>query len=215
MFLHKPDTVQAATVGDPPLADPKQTTAPEVFKQINAEFANALNPNAPKAPVAADAAANAPTAEAAAVPAPAAAVAAAPLQLNEVPNSEDAPVSNGASAVGVSSAPAAATPAGNSMGVEIITHPAGETPAVAPSTPAAPADNYGLKGAGPANATPLPPTEKPAEAPATVNDIPAGAAPPAQTSNANGKNPKPEMDKSDESSSKHKPKKGLGKLNPF
>jgi outer membrane protein assembly factor BamD len=61
----------------------------------------------------------------------------------------------------------------------------------------------------------LPAAEKPAEAPDAVNDIPVGAAPPAQTPAANGKNAKPALDKSDESSSKHKPKKGLGKLNPF
>ena len=39
--------------------------------------------------------------------------------------------------------------------------------------------------------------------------------PAAQAGNANGKNPKPEFDKNDESSSKHKKKKGLAKLNPF
>jgi outer membrane protein assembly factor BamD len=39
---------------------------------------------------------------------------------------------------------------------------------------------------------------------------PQGAAAPA-----NGKKAKPEFDKGDESSSKHKKKKGLDKLNPF
>ena len=51
--------------------------------------------------------------------------------------------------------------------------------------------------------------------PDAVNDTPAWITPAAQTPAANGKNAKPALDKSDESSSKHKPKKGLGKLNPF
>jgi outer membrane protein assembly factor BamD len=68
---------------------------------------------------------------------------------------------------------------------------------------------------GPKDSTPLPAAEKPSEAPNAVNDIPAGAAPAAQAPNPNGKNGKPAEDKKDESSSKHKPKKGLGKLNPF
>ena len=114
LILHKPDVVQAATMGDPPLADPKPTTAPQVYKEITAEFNSALNPNAPKAPAAT--AATAPATEAAA-PAPVAAGAAAPapLTLNEVPNSEDAPAA-GSSAVGMSSTPAATAPAGNSVG---------------------------------------------------------------------------------------------------
>ena len=41
------------------------------------------------------------------------------------------------------------------------------------------------------------------------------ATPQAQATPANGKKVKPEFDKGDESSSKHKKKKGLDKLNPF
>ena len=91
------------------------------------------------------------------------------------------------------------------MGVTIIT----------PGVTVSPADNGGLKAVGPENATPLPAAEKPAGAPETVNDIAPGTQPAAQAPNANGKKPKPEFDKSDESSSKHKKKKGLAKLNPF
>jgi outer membrane protein assembly factor BamD len=69
---------------------------------------------------------------------------------------------------------------------------------------------------GPENATPLPAVEKPAEAPDQVNAIQPGEAPPAQQPAANGKkNAKPACDKNDESCSTKKPKKGLGKLNPF
>jgi outer membrane protein assembly factor BamD len=57
-----------------------------------------------------------------------------------------------------------------------------------------------------------PPVEKPADAPAQVNDIkPSGAT---ATTIDNGKKKKPKVD-SDESSSKKKKKKGLDKLNPF
>ena len=95
------------------------------------------------------------------------------------------------------------------MGVEIL------TPGATTGAPAKPADNGGLKAVGPENATPLPAAEKPAEAPAQVNDISDKPQPAAQAPNANGKNPKPGFDKGDESSSKHKKKKGLSKINPF
>jgi outer membrane protein assembly factor BamD len=97
------------------------------------------------------------------------------------------------------------------MGVEIL------TPGATTGATQKPADdNGGLKAVGPVNATPLPAAEKPAEAPDAVNDVASKPQPAAQAPNANGKkNPKPEFDKSDESSSKHKKKKGLSKLNPF
>jgi outer membrane protein assembly factor BamD len=58
-----------------------------------------------------------------------------------------------------------------------------------------------------------PAVEKPAEAPAQVNDIkPTGAT---ATPVNDGKKKKPKVDSSDESSSKKKKKKGLDKLNPF
>ena len=66
------------------------------------------------------------------------------------------------------------------------------------------------------NATPLPAAEKPAEAPNAVNDVESKPQPAAQAVDPNKKkNPKPEFDKSEESSSKHKKKKGLAKINPF
>ena len=97
------------------------------------------------------------------------------------------------------------------MGVEIL------TPGATTGATAKPADvNGGLKAVGPENATPLPAAEKPSEAPDAVNDVASKPQPAAQTPNANGKkNAKPEFDKGDESSSKHKKKKGLSKLNPF
>ncbi len=63
----------------------------------------------------------------------------------------------------------------------------------------------------------MPPAEKAADAPEQINDIQPGAAQAAaQTPADNGKKTKsPGFDKGDESSSKHKKKKGVDKLNPF
>jgi len=209
LVMHKPDVVLAARDGDPTLADPTPTIAPHVINKITADFNDAMSPGAAKAEApATNGAAPAPdpsaaTTSTAATPAPPA----APLQLQDVP-AAGAAASTG-SAVTSESGNTPATPAasGNSMGVQILT----------PGATVKPADNNGgLKAVGPENATPLPAAEKPAEAPNAVNDIASKPQPAAQAPNANGKkNPKPEFDKSDESSSKHKKKKGLSKLNPF
>ena len=103
------------------------------------------------------------------------------------------------------STPATPAAGGNNVGVEVL----GSNPNIKQT------DTGGLKAVGPENATPLPAAEKPAAAPEQVNDVPAGSQTAAQAPNANGKNPKPAFDKSEESSSKHKKKKGLAKLNPF
>jgi outer membrane protein assembly factor BamD len=97
-----------------------------------------------------------------------------------------------------------------------LTAPAGGTGVggeviAAPSSPAAVDPNAVIKPVGP-DKTVIPPAEKPAEAPAQVNDVKPGATP--ATSATNDKK-KPKVDSSDESSSKKKKKKGLSKLNPF
>ena len=208
LILHKPDTVLAATVGEPSLSDPKPTLAPTVLHQVESDFRNALAPNAPTPKPAGTSAPEAAAGASAAAPAAEAPVAAAPLALQDVPSADA-----GSGAVGSSvmtSAPASSGGASNSMGVEIVSPRAGGP------APSGVPDNGGLKAVGPTNSTPLPATEKAAPAPGTVNDIPVGAAPPAQKPTANGKKPaKPEFDKGDESSSKHKKKKGLNKINPF
>jgi outer membrane protein assembly factor BamD len=81
----------------------------------------------------------------------------------------------------------------------------------------------GLATVKPTNNEPLPAIEKPAEAPAQTNDVKSGSAAQVQTGTDAGapnakskkKTPAPKYDSSDESSSKHKKKKGLDKLNPF
>ena len=77
----------------------------------------------------------------------------------------------------------------------------------------------GLNTVGPNN-QPLPPIEKPQETAPQTNDVQNAAQ--VQTGTNAGatnakkkKTPAPKFDASDESSSKHKKKKGLDKVNPF
>jgi outer membrane protein assembly factor BamD len=215
LVMHKPDFVLAARDGDPTLADPTPTLAPHVVNKITADFNDALNPGAAKA----QSPAAAPAGDAAATPSTAAAPAppAAPLQFQDVPAPGAAGAPTGTSAVTSEPSTTTAAPAatGNSMGVEILT-PGATTGAPANPPAGPPNDNGGLKAVGPVNATPLPAAEKPSEAPNAVNDIESKPQPAAQAADPNKKkNPKPEFDKSDESSSKHKKKKGIAKINPF
>jgi outer membrane protein assembly factor BamD len=103
------------------------------------------------------------------------------------------------------------------MGVEILTPGArgGSLPSQQQQPAADP--NGGLKPVGPVNNAAAPAVEKPAAAPDAVNDVVAGEQAKGQpTTAANGKKtPKPAFDKDEESSNKHKKKKGLGKINPF
>jgi len=88
---------------------------------------------------------------------------------------------------------------GTGVGAEIVSAPA----------------NAVVKAVGPTN-TVLPAVEKPAEAPIQVNDVKPGSVPAQPATAVNGKKPKaPKTDLGDESSSRKKKKKGLGKLNPF
>ena len=201
IILHQPDTVLASRVGDPLLADPKATVAPSIVTSVQKEYVAAMTPAA--APSSAPAL---PAAEAA-IPAPAAplapAVPGAPLAFQDVPSSADAGgPSPDLSAPAASARPA--TGAGGGVGIEVI------------STPKTRADsaNYGLKASTPANAdAALPPVEAAAPAPDRANEI-TGPTAPAQQVDGSGKTPKPAFDKQDESSSKHKPKKGIKKVIP-
>ena len=187
IILHRPDTVTVAHVGEPTLTDPKATLAPDITRQTQKDFMQAMMPNAAtpstSTPTPAPAAAtDTPT------PAPANA---APLQFQEVPADGSGGTPSNAVMANPGSSSTVHTSSG--MGVEIISH----------------SGNNG-------NATPaaLPPVEKAADAPGQVNEVAGKLQPPAQAPAANGKAPKPEFDKNDESSSKHKKKKGLKKIIP-
>ncbi len=233
-ILHQPDTVTAATKGDPPLADPKPTYAPAIIHQAENDFREALNP-APKEIPANAPGQLAPAEIPAGAPAPAATAAATPLAFQDVPTATDGAPAAAVSGITPAPAPAAAV-GGGGMGIEIVQPTPGAAPAPAPTgspafpgtapaeqaAPAVPATmpkvgdvNGGLTPVGPPNTTILAPIEKAAPAPDAINEVTPGSQPAAQTASANGKTPKPEFDKQDESSSKHKKKKGLAKLNPF
>ena len=216
LVLHTPDVVATATMGEPLLTDPSPTLAPNVRKQIITDFDGALNPakpaSSPTSPgaIAATEATNDPTP---------AAIAPAPLTLSDVAPADatgGSPTVVTGTSGGGSGAPA------TSVGAEVVRPSAGSAPLGSPSdiprsgASAAFTDRTGgLPVAGPVNTAPLPPVERAGQAPDAVNDIKPGTAPAAQTPAANGKNKKPEFDKKDESSSKHKKKKGLKKLDPL
>jgi outer membrane protein assembly factor BamD len=204
LIFHTPDVVTAAKTGEPTLADPKPTTAPDVSRKVIKDFQLAMNPNAKPVVPAAPTDSAAPVTDASAAdtaPAAAPASPAAPLAFQDVPTS-DTGATGASSVMTVVPASSGGGAPGASAGIEIV----------APH-PGAPVD--GMKAVGPENTAPLPAIEKPAEAPDTINDIAPGQAPPAAAAPPKGKKAKPEFDKDDESSSKHKKKKGLAKINPF
>jgi outer membrane protein assembly factor BamD len=224
LFAHQADTVPAATIGAPPLQDPTPTLAPTIYRQAFNDYRSAFTPGAPEPQPA-----NSPAAPAnAAAPAPAAPADNAPLQLQNVPTANSAGISSSPVDTSVQTSSPAATSRGNGMGIEIVQPSGSQTPATAPASPApfpgtanpatpaqAKDDNGGLAPVGPTNTTVMAPIEKPTVAPDAVNEVTPGTQPPAQAAPANGKKPKVECDKSDESCSRHKKKKGIAKLNPF
>jgi outer membrane protein assembly factor BamD len=232
-----PVTVNAARIGEPTLTDPPAVTAPDVHKRDAALFTAALNNKPlPVAPVL-GAASTAVASGAAA--APAADSGGSVLQLENVPAAEgSAPASSGPG-IGVSivgtgqgstgTAPAESAPptsepatAGPQTGVPVGPAPTAEGAAAAAAAAGVPgAQNPGgLTAVGPDN-KPIPPIEKPAEAAPQTNDVhnaPAQVQTGTDAGATNGKKkktPAPKYDSSDESSSKHKKKKGIDKLNPF
>ena len=205
LLMHTPDTVLAPRQGEPTLVDAKATYAPTIIKRVNSDFATAFMPPAAPgtvAPATPESAPATPAASEAATPAPAA----APLAFNPVSGAAD---SGGETPNTMTTVPAGTSVGGGNRigGVEIL----GSTPPAA-----TPASVGGLKPVGPANTAPLPAAEKAAAAPDQLNDIaPGDKTAPAQVVPAKGKVPKPVFDKADESSSKHKKKKGLKKLDPL
>jgi outer membrane protein assembly factor BamD len=223
LVMRKPDTVTAAQVGDPTLEDPPPVLAPEVSRAIVASYTTAMNPGAAreaKAPTPANApapgeAAPQPGAGAAQPATPA--VAATPT-LSDVP-AAGAENNTGASTEMTPASSGGASPSGTGVGVEVLTPGVNTGPGAAsalPSATGAADPNLGLNAVKPKDNSPLPAVEAPAPAPDQVNDVAGTKQPPAETKPAGQKkNPKPAYDKGDESSSTHKKKKGLDKLNPF
>jgi outer membrane protein assembly factor BamD len=210
LVLRKPDTVNAAGLGDPTLEDPPPTVAPTIVKNLQAAYVAAFNPTG--AAPAATPAATAPKSDGdAPAPAPVPTVK-APLAFSDVPAPGQG--SGDAATGSMTAAPADSGSGGTGIGVEIVNHN-GTSDKAMPAATGTQDPNYGLATAAPKNNTALPAIEKPAEAPNQVNEAVGVPQPAAQIKDPKAKkNPKaPAVDKTDESSSKKK--KGLDKLNPF
>jgi outer membrane protein assembly factor BamD len=208
MFTKAPSMVEAAHVGQPTMVDPTPTLAPQVSKAAVAAF-NAAIAGKAVAPVTVVS----PEIQAGTAPPRSDQPAPAP-RLENVPDT-------GGTGVGAE----IITPSSNGAGAEppATANPPATAPANSPEGAAAPVttavpDNGGLKAVGANGATALPPVDKPAEAPSQVNDVkssPAQVATGTTSAAASKKGDRGKYDAKDESSSKHKKKKGVDKLNPF
>ncbi len=146
------------------------------------------------------------------------------------PSSTDAPPAASA-APGASGTPEsnrdliATPPSGSTVGSTPVDRSApdsGSAPAGSPAPAGANPDRvYGLAApvGGPSTPAPLPPVDKPEAAPDQINDVKSGGKPQVSTGTTAGKpgkkHPKPAFNGSEESSSKHKKKTGLEKINPL
>lgn len=219
-----PNTVKAARVGEPPLNSPTPVVAPDVVKESSTAWVEAqlgkpitgLVGGTPSTSTSGGSGAMNATIENGGAPGTD-----RPRQkmtFEEVPDASGSTGSTVTVEVPDSSAsgngePAAASPAGEG---------AVDGAAGSPANGAVPAANTRtlVSPVGPANTQPMPAVDKPAEAPQQINQVPAGGnAQVATGANASGKptgkKKKAPYDKKDESSSKHKKKTGLDKLNPL
>ncbi len=232
LVKHGPSTVEAARVGEPTLTDPPPTLAPQVSKDTTAIFQAAMK-GTPLPGVAPNGTDTTATAISNGTAPPRTDQPATPLKFETVPDSSGSPgstvtvevLNDGSKA---SNADSGNTNAGGGAG---DANGAGNS-AVPASNAAAPAspmtgtsadvnrevrvpETPVVNGVGPTNNQPLPPIDKPAEAPNQINDVKSGGAQVATGTTANSKNKKAPYNSKDESSSKHKKKKGLAKVNPF
>jgi outer membrane protein assembly factor BamD len=198
-----PNTVRAARVGDPSLNSPPAVLPQDVNKQVRAAYEAAIGQKpipspGNAAPTEAENAIRNGTAP------PTTEHPAQKLSLQEVPDSSGAP--------------------GSTVTVQVPTDNSGSS-ATSGSTAAATVvnNNNAQPLVGPVgNAAPqaLPAIDKPAEAPQQVNEVQNGPSTAQVNTGANasgkpGKSKKAPFNKKEESSSKHKKKQGLDKLNPF
>jgi outer membrane protein assembly factor BamD len=208
-----PNTVKAARVGEPSLNSPPPVLAPDVVKESSITWAQALA-GKPITGVAAPEAATA---------------ANAAIENGTAPPTTEQPAQKAA----FQEVPDATGTPGRTVTVEV---PSDNTPAAggSPGAASAPAPGEGapagaalpsnaeplVKPVGTPVAQPLPGIDKPAETPQQINQVQGGTPAQVQTgANASGKpgnkKKKAPYDKKDESSSKHKKKTGLDKVNPF
>ena len=223
---HGPNTGRAARVGEPSLQSPPPVTAPEVLKDSSAAFSAALAgkpipaPGTTRQQQTADEAqggtgnntiqqaqpgqGGAPTQKMTFEEVPDASGSPGSTVTVQVPNGGESSGAAGGAGAGAETAnPASAAGEG---GANAEPGGANARPIIAP--------------VGPTDQKALPAVDKPADAPAQINEVPAGqqGAQVQTGTNASGKpnkKKKAPFDKKDESSSQHKKKKGIDKLNPF
>lgn len=236
LITARPSTVQAARIGEPSLTEPTQIMAPAVVKEAVADVNWALKPDGKPAPTLAGTSNNVTTISAlqngggtnpsgAAASPQTGAAAAGSIQLHDL-SGGDTTMNGGVvdSNSGNAQEPANAVqpPVGSAPAQPATAAPAADPTGSPNAWPSAKDDNGGLAPVAPQNTTPLPAAQKAAEAPDQINDVQnSGHAVNTvdQNTPAAGKkkkkNPKPKFVPGAESSSKHKKKKGLRKLNPF
>jgi len=205
LIKQSPSTIQAARVGAPTLVDPPQTYAPAINKENLALFEAALHgqPLPGVGPHGLDRTAVALSNGSTPPPPPPSTQGSAPLQFETIPD-------KGGSA---GSTVTVAVPSGKGQSSSSASTSSTSSGATATS-------NAVVLSVGPVVNKPLPPIDKPAAAPDQINDV-KGSPGSAQVytgttaSNKKKKHKKAPYKSRDESSSKHKKKKGLDKLNPF
>ncbi|MEO6964913.1 MAG: outer membrane protein assembly factor BamD [Acidobacteriaceae bacterium] len=233
LITARPSTEQAARVGEPSLVSPAQVMAPALIKDAQADVQWAVKPDGKPAPIVpgtsnrTNAVATAENSGAAASPSAGAsqqtgAAGTTGLQMNDL-SGGDNNVNGQTVPQNAVQPPAGAatstTPATGSQAIPGTSPTTNGQPAVWPS---AQKDNGGLQTVGPANTKPLPTPQAAAPAPAQINDVTQSGQPvntvgqnTPQAGKKKKKNPKPAFEHKEESSSTHKKKKGLRKLNPF
>ena len=227
LIKHGPSTIESARVGEPTLTNPAPTLAPDINKETRETYVAAvtgkplpgISPQTGEdstataisngtAPPRTDQPAN------------------ANLQLETVPDAGGSPGSTAVVEV-VNDKPSSGGDGGNASAPA----PAGGAPAAAApaerplSTPlkegspdavvAGPAPSAVVAPVGPVVNKPLPAVDQPATAADQINDVKGGAQVNTGTTASSKKPKKAPYDSKDESSSKHKKKKGLAKVNPF
>jgi outer membrane protein assembly factor BamD len=235
LVKHGPSTIESARVGEPSLSDPAPTLAPDVNKQTMATFTAAMKGEpipgvSPKTGEDATAVAISngtapPRTDQPATPlkfetVPDAGGTSGSTVTVEIPSGNSGSTSSGSDAApsgggGNAAAPASGAAGGASgAGSAAIATPLRE--GSPDGTVKAPAETPAVSAVGPVENKPLPAIDKPAEAGQQINDVKSGGAQVNTGTTASGKkSKKAPYNSKDESSSKHKKKKGIDKLNPF
>ncbi|MHB8301314.1 MAG: outer membrane protein assembly factor BamD [Acidobacteriaceae bacterium] len=239
LITARPSVVQASRVGEPSLTDPTPIMAPAVVKESMADVNWAIKPDGKPAPTlpggsndynaigGMTGAESAPTAIAGTSPQPSQ-PAGNGLQMKDLSGNDT--LSGGAADNNTVPTPKQAVqpPAGTAADTSAKTPTAGAGAQAAAANggaqptvwPSAKSDNGGLPTVAPKDSTPLPAAQRAASAPTQINDIThtgpsANSVDQNTASNGKKKNPKVKFHGKDESSSKHKKKTGLRRLNPF